>query len=89
VLRPGDWLWEDRGFVDGATMTFLKQQRHVDVIVPLKSTMLSYHEAVQLAELHSAWQPHPSRASQPIAFVKGVDHVWEACQVPLHACVSR
>jgi len=89
VLRPGDLLLEDRGFVDGATMTFLKQQRHVDVIVPLKSTMLSYHEAVQLAELQRAWQPHPSRDSQHIAFVKGVDHVWDACQVPLNACVIR
>jgi len=89
VLRPGDLLLEDRGFVDGATLTFLKQQRHVDVIVPLKSTMVSYHEAVQLAELHSAWQPHPSRDSQHIAFVQGVDHVWDACQVPLNACVIR
>jgi hypothetical protein len=89
VLRQGDLLLEDRGFVDGETMTFLKQQRHVDVIVPLKSTMLSYHEAVQLAELQSAWQPHPSRDNQHIAFVKGVDHVWDACQVPLNACVIR
>ena len=47
VLRAGAVLLEDRGFVDSATMTLLKQQRHVDVIVPLKSTMLSYHEAVQ------------------------------------------
>jgi hypothetical protein len=35
VLRAGDWVLEDRGFVDGKTLTFLKQQRHVDVIVPL------------------------------------------------------
>src|SRR3989441_8694326 len=89
VLRAGDLLLEDRGFIDGDTLTFLKHQRHVDVIVPLKSTMLSYHEAVQLAELQSAWQPHPSRDSQHIAFVKGVDHVWDACQVPLNACVIR
>ena len=34
VLRKGDVLWEDRGFLDGATITLLKQQRHVDVIVP-------------------------------------------------------
>jgi hypothetical protein len=47
VLRAGDLLLEDRGFVDGETMTLLKQQRHVDVIVPLQSTMLSYREAVQ------------------------------------------
>jgi len=89
VLRQGDLLLEDRGFVDGETMTRLKQQRHVDVIVPLKSTMLSYTEAVQLAELQDAWQPHPSRDHQHIAFVKGVEHLWDACQVPLNACVIR
>ena len=89
VLRQGDLLLEDRGFLDGETITFLKQQRHIDVIVPLKSTMLSYKEAVQLAELQDAWQPHPSRDAQHIAFVKGVDHMWEGCDVALNACVIR
>jgi hypothetical protein len=89
VLRQGDLLWEDRGFVDGATLTFLKQQRHVAGIVPLKATMLASREAVQLAALHNAWPPHPSRDSQHIAFVQGVDQVWDACQVPLTACVIR
>ena len=89
VLRQGDLLLEDRGFVDGETLTFLKQQRHVDVIVPLKSTMLSYKEAVQLAEWQGEWQPHPSRDHQHIAFVQGVEHLWDACQVPLNACVIR
>ena len=89
VLRQGDLFLEDRGFVDGKTVTFLKQQRHVDVIVPLQAKMLSYTEAVQLAELQDAWQPHPSRAHQHIAFVKGVDHLWEECTVPLNACVIR
>ena len=89
VLRPGDLLMEDRGFLDGVTITMLKQQRHVDVIVPLKSKMLSYTEAVQLAELQDAWQPHPSRDQQHIAFVKGVDHLWAECHVPLNAWVMR
>jgi hypothetical protein len=89
VLRAGDVVLEDRGFVDGETITFLKQQRHVDVIVPLKSNMLSYKEAVQLAELQAAWQPHPSRDQQHMAFVHGVDHLWDECKVPLNACVIR
>jgi Transposase DDE domain len=89
VLRAGDLVLEDRGFVDGKTLTFLKQQRHVDVIVPLKSNMLSYQEAVQLATLQDTWQPHPSRAHQHIAFVQGIEHLWEECQVPLNACVIR
>ena len=44
---------------------------------------------MQLAGLQDAWQPHPSRAHQHIAFVKGVEHVWDACHVPLNACVIR
>jgi hypothetical protein len=89
VLRAGDVVLEDRGFIDGETITFLKQQRHVDVIVPLKSNMLSYNEAVQLADLQGQWQPHPSRDNQHIAFVTGVDHLWTECKVPLNACVIR
>ena len=89
VRRKGDVLWEDRGFVDGETITFLKQQRHVDVMVPLKSTMWSSQEAGQLAELQDVWQPHPSREQQHMACVQGVEHLWEACQVPLNACGMR
>jgi hypothetical protein len=89
VLRAGDLLLEDRGFIDGETITFLKQKRHVDVIVPLKSSMLSYKEAVDLARMQDQWQPHPSRDKQHIAFVKGVDHLWDTCRVPLNACVIR
>jgi len=89
VLRKGDLVLEDRGFIDGETLTFLKHKRYVDVIVPLKSTMLSYKEAVQLAELQGEWQPHPARDHQQIAFVQGVDHVWDGCNVALNACVIR
>jgi len=89
VLRQGDLVLADRGCVDGETLTLLQQQRHVDVIVPLKANMLSSHEAVQLATLQDAWQPHPSRDHQHMAFVKGVEHLWAACQVPLNAGVIR
>ena len=89
VLRAGDLVLEDRGFVDGDTLTLLKRQRHVDVIVPLKSNMLSYTEAVQLAEIQGKWRPHPSRDHQHIAFVQGVEHLWAECKVPLNACVVR
>lgn len=82
-------MLEDRGCVDGKMLSYLKQQRQVDVIVPLKSTMLSYQEAVQLADLQAQWQAHPSRDKQQIAFVKGVEHVWDGCRVPLNACVIR
>lgn len=89
VLREGDLLLEDRGFLDGATLTHLKRQRSVDVIVPLRRDMLSYEEAVKLAEMAGKWQSHPTRPDQQIAFVAGVDHIWDECEVALNACVIR
>lgn len=89
VLRPGDLVLEDRGFLDGKKITSLKKERQVDIIVPLRQGMQSYEEAVQLAKLGNEWQPHPSRENQQIAFVRGVDHLWEECQVALNACVIR
>jgi len=41
VLRQGDGFLDDRGFLDGATITWRKQQRHVEVMVPWKATMRS------------------------------------------------
>ena len=32
---------------------------------------------------------HPSRAEQHIAWVRGVEHMWPECHVPLNACVIR
>jgi Transposase DDE domain len=89
VLRTGDRLLEDRGFIDGATLLELKRTRKVDVIVPLKAHMLATQEAIQLAEMADKWDAHPSRAEQRIAWVRGVEHMWPECQVPLNACVIR
>src|SRR5499427_5188416 len=55
VLRAGDLLLEDRGFLDGGTLSTLKRQRRVDVIIPLKANMLATQEAIQLAEMADQW----------------------------------
>ena len=89
VLRAGDLLLEDRGFIDGATVSHVKRQRRVDVLMPLKTNMLAAQEAVQLADMANQWEAHPSRADQTIALVRGVEHMWAECEVPLNACVIR
>jgi hypothetical protein len=89
VLRPGALLREDRGFIDGATLAALKRTRQVDVIMPLTANMLVTQEAMQLAEMEDKWAGHPSRADQHIAGVRGVEHRWPECHVPLNACVIR
>jgi hypothetical protein len=89
VLRNGALFWEDRGCIDGATLPWLTHQRHIDGMVPLQSTMVSYQEAVQRAARPGEWQRHPSRDHQHMALVKGVEHVWEGCPVALKAWVIR
>jgi hypothetical protein len=88
-LRAGDLLREDRGCIDGATLSALKRKRQVDVIMPLRANMLATQEAIQLAEMADTWQAHPSRAEQRIALVRGVEHMWAECHVPLNAGVIR
>lgn len=89
VWRAGDLLLEDRGFSDGATRSALKRQRQVEVIIPLKATMLATQEARQLAAMANKWQPHPSRADQTLALVRGVEQRWTEGEVPLNAWVIR
>jgi hypothetical protein len=89
VLRAGDLLLEDRGLLDGATITHLKVKLKVDVLVPLRSDMLSYAEAVKLAQMAGRWEPHPTRREQQLALVRSVEHVWDECGVELNACVIR
>ena len=89
VLRAGDLLLEDNGFMDGDLISELKTKRQVDVIVPLRSNMVAFGEAVRLAQMQDKWQAHPSRDTQQIAFVHGVEHVWDTCTVKLNACVIR
>jgi hypothetical protein len=89
VLRAGDLLLEERGFLDGARLSHLKRQRRVDVIMPLKANMLATQEAIQLVARADRWKSHPSRAEQSIALVRGVEHMWAECEVPLPACVIR
>ena len=73
MLRAGDLLLADRSFLDGATLSELKRQRQVDVIIPRTATMLATQEAMQLAEIVDTWQAHPSRADQHIALLRGVE----------------
>ena len=89
VARWGFLALEDRGFLDGATVSHPQRQRQVDVIIPLKANMLATQEAIQLAAMADQWEAHPSRAEQRIAWVHGVEHMWPECAVPLDACVIR
>jgi len=89
VLRAGDRLWEDRGCLDGALLSYVKRQRQVDGIMPRKANRLATQEAIHLAELAHAWPAHPSRPEQSMTLVRGGEPRWTECEVPRHAWVIR
>jgi hypothetical protein len=88
-VAPGRSAPRRSGSLDGATLAALKRPRKVEVIRPLNATRLATQEAMQLAEMADQWDGHPSRAEQRIAGVRGVEHMWSECQVPLNAWVMR
>lgn len=90
-LKSGDILIEDRGFLDGKTVSRLKKKRGVDVILPLRSDMQAYNDAIVSAYHQDdiPWEQHPSRDSQEIKKIEYADYLWDECTVPLIGCVVR
>jgi hypothetical protein len=89
-LRPGDTLLYDRGFLDGADITYLKQERQVDVCTGLKSDMNFFKACVVCAQANpGAWRAHPTREHQQIQLVCGLSGLWPELGVPMNTCVVR
>lgn len=90
-LHEGDVLIMDRGFVSRAMLRFLKEERKIDVYIPMKKGMSEYEMAVTLAEELDDWKPHPTRRDQMICHVPCVDSDWAENKVEdyikLNACV--
>jgi hypothetical protein len=90
MLHPGDTLLYDRGFLDGADITYLKQERQVDVCTGLKSDMNFFKACVVSAEANpGAWRAHPTRKHQQIQLVCGLSGLWAELGVPMNTCVVR
>jgi hypothetical protein len=89
MLRRGDTLIVDRGFIDGKTITYMKQKRHVDMIIPLRSNMSAYDDSLVTAYQHNKWEKHPTRAGQEIQYIEHAGWMWEECKVQLNGCVVR
>jgi hypothetical protein len=90
-LKPCDMLIEDCGFMDGKTISILKKERKVDVILPLRSDMKAYADSLitAYAPFSSPWEQHPTREHQQIKKVERADWMWDECSVPMDGCVVR
>ena len=93
MLKQGDILINDRGFLSRELINYLKIQRGVDTYVPLKTSMDAYSDAVVIAKNQNNWQPHPNkkRTNQLISFVEGMGTCWQSSNpdedVPFNSCV--
>lgn len=93
MLKPGDILINDRGFISRDVMNELKINRGVDTYIPLKKNMVAYREAVSIAKKQNKWDPHPNkkRKTQQIAFVDSLGDFWESNDlkndIQINACV--
>jgi hypothetical protein len=91
VLKRGDILINDRGFLSREMINRLKRDRGVDTYVPLRKNMDAYNLAVSIAKKDGKWEKHPSRPSQRIAFIDHMGEYWRSNDakndVPLNACV--
>lgn len=93
VLKPGDILINDRGFISRELLNYLKLKRNVDTYIPLKCDMDAYGEAVFGAKQQNDWIPHPNknRKDQYISLVSGMGLYWVSNNpeedVPFNSCV--
>jgi len=93
MLKPGDILINDRGFISRELMNELKLERKVDTYIPLKKNMEAYEQAVSVTKEQNQWQIHPNkkRKNQEIAFVEALGCHWRSVSpekdVEFNACV--
>lgn len=93
VLKPGDILINDRGFLSRDVINQLKLQRGVDTYIPLKKNMEAFEQAVSIAKEENNWHKHPNRKrkNQKIAFVDSLGCHWKSDHpekdVQINACV--
>lgn len=91
VLKPGDILINDRGFLSRDVINYLKSEREIDTYIPLRKNMEIYYQAVSTAKLQNNWIKHPKRENQTIALVQDIGVCWDGSDpknnVDLNACV--
>lgn len=76
-LKSGDFLLEDRGFIDVTTFQKLTE-KGIKVIIPVKKNMEIYIAATQEAIANNKWSKHKNkkRKGQCIAIVEGLEMFW-------------
>ncbi len=94
VLKQGDILINDRGFMSRDLMNFLKTERGVDTYIPLRSDMEAAQIAILAAKEENKWIFNPKYPNQRIALITDLGNYWRSDElvsntrdVPINGCV--
>ena len=76
-LKKGDYLLEDRGFIDLNMFRYLNR-KGINLILPVKKNMEIYTEAVRAAKENNNWITHPNtkRKGQKITLISDLERAW-------------
>jgi hypothetical protein len=88
-FEPNSSLICDRGFIDAAWITRMKQERGVDFFIPLRRNMEVTQAAIVYADNHDLWKGHPTRPHQAIADIPLPHLFWHECPVLEHGVLAR
>lgn len=94
VLKSGDILINDRGFISRDIINYLKVHRNVDTYVPLRKDMVSFEIAIQSAKVQNNWLRNPKYTRQKITLITGLGEYWpfeekipDSANIPINGCV--
>ena len=85
----------DRGYIDGELINKIKRDYAVDILIPLKKTMATYHDAVALANMKNSWQIIKAEYSEQHLLLKQeitpiiILDPWKGIDYKLYATVSK
>lgn len=76
-LKQGDYLLEDRGFLDIEIFKKLNK-KEIKIIIPVKKNMEIYKAAVETAIQNNNWTIHPNkkRKGQEISLIPDMEYNW-------------
>lgn len=76
-LKKGDYLLEDRGFLDIDLFKKLNK-KGINIIIPVKKNMEIYEAAVSSAKEKNDWgkHPNPKRKGQDITLITALENFW-------------
>jgi len=92
-----DTLLMDRGYIDGATLTHYKKDYRINWVIPLKTSMAAYDDALGLARAKNVdWKPYHIEQSSDGFIAKKEEVVsfydlrsWQNLSCALHVSIKR